>query len=363
MTTFTKQNDLHFAIVVGIDHYPALADLKSARHDAAQFYDWLVDPAFGAVPPANVITVQASDPVMSIDSVLPTQKQIINAMHHVQCTVRQAVTTDPEAFSRTRLYVFVAGHGITPSDGAGGALLTADATPQLGYHVDLRKYARWHRKNGLFREVFVFADCCRVASNVPYGFVPPFTNEPSGMSTDAVVAYATTAGGSSIAQMSGSGARGHFTRALLEALRGAAVNESNDITLASIENYVGLCLGQDQVADFHPKKTASVVLSLRPPAREVRFVFPRPFYGVVQVFRGDDTGTTHPVAGNHLALTLRPGLYRREGRRRTPAADRTGRASSRPGRASGPVPPHGGQPARSAGQQGRREPRSGPRKR
>ena len=58
-------NDLHFALCIGIDRYPGLPgrDLSSATRDARAFRDWLVTPAGGGLPEANValITVEATE--------------------------------------------------------------------------------------------------------------------------------------------------------------------------------------------------------------------------------------------------------------------------------------------------------------
>jgi hypothetical protein len=48
-------NDLHFAVVVGINRYPGIKDLKYARDDAERFRDWLVDLEGGGVPQGTCI--------------------------------------------------------------------------------------------------------------------------------------------------------------------------------------------------------------------------------------------------------------------------------------------------------------------
>jgi hypothetical protein len=308
VTAETSLNDLHFAVVVGIDHYPALTDLTSARHDARLFYDWLVDPCMGALHQDNIERVEASENVVSIDSARPTQRQVTDALEKVQCAVRKAVDGDPDAWQKTRLYVFVAGHGIKPADG-GGALLMADATPsRLGYHVDLLKYTDWHRINGLFNEVFVFADCCRINAPCSYAYAPPFSDDPTGRETTTVLAYAARSGERAVSAMASDAGRGRFTRALLDALSGAAANRLGEITLASVENHICLSLGTQQIPEFIPRRSASIVRRVTPPARTVRFTFPTPFRGVVRLFQGTDAGTAHPVVGGELVLELTPGL-------------------------------------------------------
>ena len=39
-----------YAVVVGINHYPGLSDLKGAENDARAFQDWLVRKDGGNIP-------------------------------------------------------------------------------------------------------------------------------------------------------------------------------------------------------------------------------------------------------------------------------------------------------------------------
>jgi hypothetical protein len=47
-------NELHYAIVVGINRYPGIGDLSGARAGAEQLAAWLSDPDVGSLPKANV---------------------------------------------------------------------------------------------------------------------------------------------------------------------------------------------------------------------------------------------------------------------------------------------------------------------
>jgi hypothetical protein len=50
-----------YAIVVGISAYPYHGNLSGPENDAKAFYDWLIDPQWGAVPEANVDRILTSD--------------------------------------------------------------------------------------------------------------------------------------------------------------------------------------------------------------------------------------------------------------------------------------------------------------
>lgn len=308
MTTTAQANDLHFAVVIGIDRYPALTDLTSARNDAEKFREWLVDPIGGAVPRENVFVVEASGNGAVLEDVLPTQREVNAALKIVHGVVRERTRSECDAWSKTRLYIFVAGHGIAPIDGR-GALLMADATPdELGLHVDLHKYLQWQEENGLFREVMIFADCCRVDSACLYAYGPPFTNEMTGRQSEvAVLGYATTAGHSARARLSGE-RRGLFTEALLEALRGNATNGEGNVTVDQIEAYVATRLDGVQTSEFIPRRNATVVVRVKPCEREVHLVFPRGDLLVELVHRDSTTEVLSVTEAEHVRW-LMPGLY------------------------------------------------------
>ncbi len=309
MTTMVQANDLHFAVVIGIDRYPALTDLKTARDDAEKFREWLVDPLGGALPAGNVRMVEASGGDVVLKDVLPTQREVNAALQAVQDEVHEATRADSEAWARTRLYIFVAGHGIAPRDG-NGAFLMADATPdQLGLHIDLRKYLRWQEKIGLFREVMVFADCCRVDRNCClYSYGPPFSNDLTGRRSEAaVLGYATTAGHRSRARLLGE-RRGLFTEALLEALRGEATNRDGNVTVDQIETYVATKLAGVQTSEFIPRRNATVVVRVEHHEREVHLAFPRGDL-LVELSHGNLRTQTLSVGAAEHAIRLLPGLY------------------------------------------------------
>ena len=54
-------NEQHYALVIGIDRYPDISDLHSARKDAESFFNWLIDPNLGAVPKENIRLITTDD--------------------------------------------------------------------------------------------------------------------------------------------------------------------------------------------------------------------------------------------------------------------------------------------------------------
>jgi len=54
-------NPEDYAIVVGINYYPALRKLKAAEKDATLFAEWLMSPEGGGLPPDNVRLILSSN--------------------------------------------------------------------------------------------------------------------------------------------------------------------------------------------------------------------------------------------------------------------------------------------------------------
>src|SRR4051812_18328199 len=107
-------NDLHFGVVVGIDRYPGIEDLCYARSDAIAFHTWLTDPAQGAVPEDNtaLITAPPDARFETAADARPTQRQVNDALlGFTRAATRVAAGG---GWARTRLYLYVAGHGYAP---------------------------------------------------------------------------------------------------------------------------------------------------------------------------------------------------------------------------------------------------------
>jgi hypothetical protein len=321
-----SDNELHFAVIAGIDWYPALTDLTTARGDAERFRKWVADPRFGGLPTDNIVLVESSPASAPLHHVLPTQRQVHEALLSVQYKMEAAVSGDAARWDHTRLYVFVAGHGIIPN-GGGGALVMADATPELlGYHVDLRKYLDWYRINALFREVIVFADCCRVVMDNVTALGPPFPTQQSERKVSTVLAYASMPNGTALADLTAD--RGLFTHMLLQALSGDAADDNGEITCEALEECVQASLaaetvtvsGRLQQADFDMTGHTCVVARVSPAKRRrnIRLLFKTEFSGMARLIHGDLHEEFFRVDETAVPMSLLPGLYKVE-----PIADRT----------------------------------------
>jgi hypothetical protein len=168
-------NKHHHAVVVGINRYPALSDLTGARGDAEAFARWLERPDGGALPAANVRRVMATEEEEASfrESVLatPVREQIEDAIAACAEAARLAVRVDPSVWDEGRVYLYVAGHGLAPGGGE-GALYLANAREGAGRHLELAEYRKWCTRCAFFREVIVFADCCRTRESTVRALAP-----------------------------------------------------------------------------------------------------------------------------------------------------------------------------------------------
>ena len=153
-----------FAVISGISHYPdpCLRNLDGPLNDAGRFFDWVTKPTGGDVPSAHVFPVN-TDPAYSAPTPVdgkPGRYDLCAAFERVM----DAVSAKPERRGR-RLYIFLAGHGCTPSAlylNRAGALFTADAKlPERPHNLAGELVAEYFRDTGMFREVVVFLDHCR----------------------------------------------------------------------------------------------------------------------------------------------------------------------------------------------------------
>jgi len=329
-------NDLHFAVCVGIDLYPGLPgkDLGSARRDASAFHDWLIDPDGGALPAKNVRLVVAGPEVAfpSVDDARPQQREVNRALHEFNQRLREHVGVSPEDWPRTRMYIYAAGHGIGPPM-AEGAVLMADAEREvLGNNIELSLYADWYLRCGLVHEVVIFADCCReIIGGIPPPAAPPFNicQIPTNVGTVRFVGYASRLGEAAwepAAPGERDTARGYFTAAVLDGLRGAAADHATgEVTAASLAQYVQSAVEAatagigpyPQRGELRGDLGTKLVFkaggsAMKAPERKVRITFPAGFGGQVELRVGvqpEDVRGTWSASDGDWTLSLPDAFY------------------------------------------------------
>lgn len=254
----------HYAVVVGIDAYPALPSLTGARSDALAFREWLLK---SGVPERN-IRVVVSDPKLKFngpDEAIPTRQLVDAALRELMVAVRHDGGHAADAWERTRLYVYLAGHGMAGM-GAETAVLMANARLEvLGDSIPASLYMRYFEDAQLFHEVVFFADCCRVPNLTLQPLGPPFgrvlgqngqVRTVLGLATEfGTYSYESTREASQA-----NAARGHFTRALLEGLDGRAVDpESRQIDSSSLAKYLRRRVTDLTSSVAHARQVAQVI--------------------------------------------------------------------------------------------------------
>lgn len=329
-------NDLHYAVVVGINRYPGIRDLQLAKNDAREFYAWLVATDGGGLPSENVevIMVDDADETGFVDATQsrPTLREVNAALGEANRKARLRVQQNRSDWERTRLYLYASGHGIAPDDGAAAVLMAdADADPLVesyGNSIELDKYTQWYVACGIFREVVAFADCCRDRRYTAPGNGPPWSRctEPYG-GANVALGFATTYATSAYEPADVSDpdqARGYFTRGLIDGLTGGAGRDDGEITTVSLADYVSASVqAQTEGKPFSQRPSmpidAAHPIVFRPasaPAlplhrRAVVLSFPAGYAGQVALLSGRfvDTGQRWDASVGPWQLELEEGFY------------------------------------------------------
>ncbi|WP_329321680.1 caspase family protein [Streptomyces sp. NBC_01262] len=315
----------HYAVVAGITRYPGVNDLQSPVMDARMFRDWLVDPLGGQLPKEHVKTITTkptgtavTDPYLA----RPIKRQIDHALELIHTEVNQAVEEDPQRWENTRLYLYVSGHGIMPGRGD-AALLLADARPGRYENLELRSYVDWYRNCAVFREVVVFADCCRTYFRLV---------EPSTVGFDVcsrpkervrtLVGYAAGPDDPAYEErelaIDPDKRRGYFTRALVDGLRRARNDPAfNAVTSVTLAEYVAVAVLEatrgrpvPQQVEM-PSDAGHPIVFSSARGQETGMVtirFPSGWTAPVDLLQGTVRTTYDPTVGP-WTLPLPPGAY------------------------------------------------------
>lgn len=215
-------NDLHYAVVVGINEYPAIGNLTAAHADAQDFFDWVRSATGGDVPATNAHKILAVlPPNATVEEAQPTTDEIYRAFD--QC-IRSAKLIPAASWEETRLYFYCAGHGIAPGP-RDAALLAANATREsFGNHVSCELLLRFFSRVQLFHELVLFSDCCRTRTGRNVDPRPPYWTYDDKINGPVQKYWACAAIYGQQAFEDDRPAderRGYFTRALMEGLHGA----------------------------------------------------------------------------------------------------------------------------------------------
>lgn len=226
-------NSNDYAFVVGIDDYPNFNSLKGARKDATAFKEWITTIA--GVSNANCVEILSSiDPAPP----KPTQYDIDPKLNDLMDMARAAQLTGQEP---NRLYFYFSGHGLGLDSTDVGLCLPFWSRSFKGDNLSINSYLEALKKSGLFKEIIVFLDCCRVRDTNVVGrppfmtTLPPAANAPQ---VKSIIFYASEYLSPSFENRAGEEVRGFFTTALLDGLNGQAAVANGQITYNSLLNYL-----------------------------------------------------------------------------------------------------------------------------
>lgn len=308
------------AIVVGVKDYPSLGNLDGPENDARDFETWLLDPAGGAVPPANIKRILSSDFAATANPLdaEPTTVRLERAFDELYDL------GNANGKAGRRLYVYLAGHGFAPSLEDAALLMANAARGKSGHHISGRTYANWFRQSAFFDEVVLFMDCCR--ENSARAGVRPSPYDPLSAAVPAhhLYGFATEWSRASRERPIGAGGQiqGLFTIALLAGLRGGAPrNAAGQVTAETLVNFVHSYLPkltaehgierQDPEFDYY-KPDPIVFLSGPPVLFHLRVTLSAADAGkVVELL----DGAYQPIHGVKTSTTLwewdvTPGMYK-----------------------------------------------------
>jgi hypothetical protein len=324
-----------FALVLGIDHYPEYRCLQGSCADALDFEAWLVeDPRGGGLVPDHCQTILSpSFPFCPTKRHATTDSR--SPFHHEVNSACQRIYQAKQQFGRGgRLYFFFSGHGIGV-DPIEVALCLGQwsenffRTTALAVELYLKEFLNW----GLFDEIICFLDCCRVrvvnAPGLPPGFRLPAPGSRPGR-TQYLIGYATEyldEAHEAAAEIQSPGSidanvRGHFTRALLEGLRGGAARDQGGVPVSRLKTYlayrtpsIARLANHSQSArvmgDYSDFEGQEPVLGSATPIAPVRFHIAGERRGPI-ILEGPnaEAAYTWPAPpANRPILTLRPGKH------------------------------------------------------
>ena len=232
-----------YAIVVGISSYPTLGPgdtaltLDGAAGGAKAVADWLQRD--GGVPKANIELIQGMEPQAG-PTPEPTPLRIEAAMANLDRIARDQIRAGAGELIGRRLYIYMSGHGFSPG-GQQSCLFTANAQERLTYNVHATAWLKWFQDAGYFREFVLWMDCCMDRLSFLNPGDPPirptFSDRVPGP-TFAAFAAQRPLKAAEVLNPATDRMEGAFTWALLDGLKGAAVDPNGRVTGRSLADWL-----------------------------------------------------------------------------------------------------------------------------
>lgn len=233
-------NEQDYAIVIGIKDYKQLKPLNGPVQDALDFESWLLNPAGGNLP-NHKIDNEISRHVFLIESApnseVPLQSDIDKCL--------DIILTNGEKTGYRRFYFFFAGHGLGISWKENALCLPAWSTRFINLALSSSEYLDVVVSSGLFAQVFFFLDCCRDRKLGVRGLHPTIGWPKPGdgvPNCESFVAYGAKFNNPAHEAANPSAnteiVNGFFSKALMMALNGGAVNVNGEITVNSLKSFL-----------------------------------------------------------------------------------------------------------------------------
>ena len=233
------QQPQDYALVIGIDHYPNYRPLRGPMQDARDFADWLTDQHTGGGLDAAHCKV-----------VLSTEAPIQPVLDHIDTALDEIYHLVKDDGAR-RIYFYFSGHGHTSViDDVYLCLAKWSTNRWSRAALSFRECCNFLAQCIGFSEIIALADCCRVRVTGAAGLPPSVSCvKPLAAAgqTRIFQAYATEflnrAYEAEIAAGENRGnaapiVQGHFTRALLQALKGAAAGPQGGVKVSKLKEYL-----------------------------------------------------------------------------------------------------------------------------
>jgi uncharacterized caspase-like protein len=258
----------HYAVVVGIDQYPRIdagrRDLRCPLEDARRMAQWLSSRQGGNLAGRVTTLTPTIPPGRTPDPVFDDiNSAILKCAENFVTNRKQELldeATRKAAWRISRFYFYISGHGMD-GDGDDAALITANATYESMNHISTRNVLNLLRKNNVFGELVVLADCCRDLAGVDVQALPWNLSKFKGYNDDdglpkIFIAYASRTRKRAYEPPPGSPIKNSiFTQALLEGLEGGVPGEQVDSKSLErfLYNYVPVLARKLKTPDQNPE--------------------------------------------------------------------------------------------------------------
>jgi hypothetical protein len=244
-----QTNTNHYAVVVGINDYPLYENLKGPIADAQEFIKWLCEEESGGGLPDN-----NCKRILWISN--PTDPEAVQ--DRIDYKLEELMKQVGSGAPAQRLYLYFSGHGIGT-----GQMATAMCASNWDYSwgkdraLNSQQYLEALLQSGRFLEVVMFLDCCRVRlvsakGRGPAGWPVNPEHSPKCRQFQADATEFTNRAFEVAVQTPGASnpvVRGYFTRALLEALRGAAAADGGGVPAGNLKKYLEKRVPQLAIVD------------------------------------------------------------------------------------------------------------------